>query len=66
MEELVRPVSRRAGISEEQARLAVETELGLVKERLPAPVAGQIDGGLGVQAGGGLGEVAGNLGGFTR
>ena len=61
MEELVRQVSQRAGIDEGKARAAVETVVGFLKDKLPAPVAGQLDGVLGGGAGGGLSERAGNL-----
>ncbi len=44
MDELVRLVSQKAGISEEQAKQAVTQVLAFLKERLPAPVASQIDG----------------------
>jgi len=57
MEELVKQVSAKTGISEEQARGAVTTVLGFLKDRLPAPIAGQLDN---VVAGGG--DMAGNLG----
>ncbi len=41
---LVQLVSQKAGISEEQAGTAVNTVVAFMKDRLPAPVAGQIDG----------------------
>ncbi len=44
MDELVKLVSEKTGIPEESARQAVETVIGFLKERLPAPIAGQIDG----------------------
>jgi hypothetical protein len=62
MEELVRQVSQRTGIDEGKARMAVETVVGFLKDKLPAPVAGQLDGVLGGgAAGGGLADQAGNL-----
>jgi hypothetical protein len=66
MEELVKQVSAKTGISEEQARGAVTTVLGFLKDRLPAPIAGQLDN---VVAGGGdmagnLGDLAGKVGGL--
>ena len=62
MEELIRQVSQRAGIDEGKARAAVETVVGFLKDKLPAPVAGQLDGVLGGGgAGGGLADQAGNL-----
>ncbi len=60
MEELVKQVSARTGISEDQARKAVSTVLDFVKERLPAPIAGQVDNvvGQGTGAVGDVGDIA--------
>jgi hypothetical protein len=69
VDELIKQVVERTGISEQQARTAVETVVGFLKERLPAPIAGQVDGALGGASGaiGGLagkaGDVLGGLGG---
>jgi nucleoid DNA-binding protein len=60
MEELIKLVSQRAGISEGQAKAAVETVLGFLKDKLPAPIAGQIDGLLNKSAG----DLAQGLGGL--
>ena len=43
MEELIKLVTQKTGISEEQAKQAVETVVGFLKQKLPAPIAGQID-----------------------
>jgi uncharacterized protein (DUF2267 family) len=43
MDQLVKLVQERVGLSEEQARQAVETVVGFLKQKLPAPIAGQID-----------------------
>lgn len=43
MEEIVKLVSEKTGLSAEQAKSAVETVLGAVKTKLPASVAGQVD-----------------------
>jgi hypothetical protein len=59
MDELVELVSQKTGISEELARTAVETVIGFLKERLPDPIAGQIDSLL---SGGGLEDVVKGLG----
>jgi hypothetical protein len=70
MEELVKQVAERTGISESQAQTAVTTVLGFLKNRLPEPLAGQLDGLLGGAAGaaGGLassaGDILGGLGGM--
>ena len=65
MEELVRQVVERTGISEAQAQTAVTTVLGFLKGRLPEPLAGHLDSFLGGAAGGaaagGLGGAAGDV-----
>jgi uncharacterized protein (DUF2267 family) len=43
MEELVKLVSQKTGIPEATARVAVETVLNFLKQKLPAPIAAQID-----------------------
>jgi hypothetical protein len=65
MDQLIKQVVERTGISEDQARTAVQTVLGFVKDRLPAPIASQVDSVVGGGAGGGLAEKAGDaLGGL--
>lgn len=69
MEELVKQVAAKTGISEDQARTAVTTVLGFLKDKLPAPIAGQLDGvisGGGSPAGGGLGDLASKAGGIFK
>jgi hypothetical protein len=61
MDDLIKQVTERTGISESQARTAVETVMGFLKDRLPAPVAGQLDGLVG-GAGGAIGSVADTAG----
>lgn len=65
MDEIVKQVVAKTGISEEQAKTAVTTVLGFLKSRLPAPIAGQIDGvlgGEGSSTAGGLGDLASKAG----
>ena len=62
MDELVKQVVARTGISEAQAQTAVTTVLGFLKDRLPEPLAGHLDGLLG-GASGAAGGLAGGLGG---
>jgi len=68
MDELVKLVAGKVGISSEQAEKAVTTVLGFLKERLPEPIAGQLDkvvaGGSGGAAGTDLGAIEGALGGL--
>lgn len=63
MEELVQKVVERTGISEEQARGAVETVADVLRERIPAPYNKYVDSFLSSEGGegGGLGSM---LGGF--
>lgn len=44
MDEPVRLVSQKLGLSEDVARQAVEPILNQLKQHFPAPLAGQIDG----------------------
>lgn len=44
MEELVRLVSQKAGITEQQAQTAVITFIDFVKSKLPPQFASQVDG----------------------
>jgi hypothetical protein len=66
MDELIRRVAETAGISEDQARSAVNTVADFLKERVPAPYNSYIDNfmGGGGAAGGGLGDLTGGLGGM--
>lgn len=68
MEELVKIVSSKVGISEAQARTAVETVVGFLKAKLPPPLASHLDTALGAAASGlgnvDLGSVASSLGGL--
>jgi hypothetical protein len=50
MDELIRTVAAKTGISEDQARTAVETVVGFIKEKLPEPLAGHVDSALGNSA----------------
>lgn len=43
MDELVKLVSKKTGIPEQTARVAVDTVLNFIKQKLPAPLAAQID-----------------------
>ena len=65
MEELIKQVSAKAGISEDQARSAVNTVLDFVKTRLPEPIAGQIDNVIGGGAGV-VGDIANKVGGLFK
>lgn len=70
MNELIRQVSEKAGISEEQARTAVQTVAEFAKQKVPAPYSSYIDkylgGGEGGEStgGGGLSGMADKIGGM--
>ncbi len=63
MDELVKQVAKKVGISEAQARQAVEMVLSFLKDRLPEPLAGQIDSALKGDLSG-LGDLGAGLGGL--
>jgi hypothetical protein len=68
MEELIKQVTAKAGISEDQARSAITTVLDFVKKRLPEPVAGQVDNLIsgGASASGTVGDIANKVGGLFK
>lgn len=64
MDELIKRITEKTGISEDQARSAVNMVAGFLKERLPGPLAGQVEN---VLSGGGgmtdkLGDAASKVG----
>jgi hypothetical protein len=61
VDELIKRVTAATGISEDQARSAVKTVRDFVKERLPAPLAGEVDTVIG-DAGGLAGDIANDIG----
>ena len=65
MDELVKLVSKKTGLPEATAKTAVETVVGYLKKKLPAPIAAQIDGVLGgAGAAKGVEDLAKGLGGM--
>ena len=62
MDKLVKLVSEKTGLSEDMAQKAVKVVVGYLKDKLPAPIAGQIDGLL--EGGEGAGGIAGAVGGL--
>ena len=63
MDELIKQIVTKTGITEDQARAAVQTVAGFLKEKLPAPIAGQVDAVLS-GSGPNLGDMGKNLGGL--
>jgi hypothetical protein len=64
MDELIKLVAQKTGISPDQARAAVETVVGFLKQKLPAPIAGQLDGVLAGGAASGADDALKGLGGL--
>ncbi len=65
MDELVNLVSQKVNIPPDQARIAVQTVVDFLKQKLPAPLAAQLDGILANP--GQMGDIARGLGGlFTK
>lgn len=65
MDELIKLVVKKAGISEAQAQSAVDTVINYLKDKLPAPIAGQIDGFLnGEGSSGAVEDIGQGLGGL--
>ncbi|MGH8495276.1 MAG: hypothetical protein ACREVN_04015 [Gammaproteobacteria bacterium] len=64
MDELIKLVADKTGIGPDKARTAVDTVVGFLQDKLPEPVAGQLQnalngGGREKSAKGGLGGVLG-------
>ena len=63
--DIVKLVAEKAGIGEMQAQIAVAVISGVLKDKLPAPLAGQLDAILGAgkqqESDGGLMGQAGNV-----
>lgn len=67
MNEMIQRVIERTGLPEDKAAAAVQTVLGFLKEKLPAPVASQLDsvaGGNGSDMGNKSGGIGSSLGGM--
>lgn len=65
MDELVDLVVKKTGISKEQAQTAVKTVVDFLKDKLPAPLADQVEGFLtGEGASGSIEDIAKGLSGL--
>ena len=65
IDDIVKRVTERTGLSQEHAKASVDTVLSFLKERLPAPLASSLDSAISGQAAGGgalsgLGSLFGN------
>lgn len=62
MDDIIKQITQRAGIDETQAKAAVDTVVSFLKDKLPAPIADQIENVLGGgDAPGGLADSAGDI-----
>lgn len=59
--ELVNQITSRTGISEDQARQVVQVVADFLKQKLPPPLASQVDTMLGTPQGGNMTQEAGNI-----
>ena len=62
MDELIQKVQQRAGIDESQASAAVNTVVDFLKERLPEPIADQVESALSDESGSPMEKVGSLLG----
>ncbi len=60
MDELIKMITQKTGISEDQAKQAVAQVVAFLKTKLPAPIAAQIEGVLG----GGMPDLSKGIGGL--
>lgn len=62
MDELVKLVSKKTGLSEELSQQAIDVVIDYLKDKLPAPIASRID--SLIEGGGDMDDIAGALGGL--
>ena len=63
MDDLIKNISKKVGITEAQAQQAVDMVLSVLKDKLPPPVASQVEAVLTGDMGD-LGDVLGGVGGL--
>ena len=61
MDELIKTVTEKASINEDQARAAIEAVIGQLKDKLPGPIGDQLESVLGGDGDGGDGGDEGGL-----
>jgi uncharacterized protein (DUF2267 family) len=64
MDELIKLVTQKVGIPEAQAKQAVETVMGFLKDKLPEPIANQVEAVLGGGEIPDVGDLGKKLGGL--
>lgn len=66
MDELINMVVAKTGISQDDARKAVEVIIGELKSRLPAPIASHLDAFIASGMTGGMNTLAGEAGNLVK
>lgn len=61
MDELYNLVAQKTGLPQDKAKMAVDTVINFLKQKLPAPVAAEVDAVLGGNAAGGAAGMLGGL-----
>ena len=56
MDDLIKQITDKVGISADQAKGAIQTVMGFIGDKLPGPIAGQVNKLLGGDEGGGDGN----------
>jgi len=64
MDELIQQVAQRTGLPPDKAKQAAEVVIAFLKDKLPAPIASQLDSVVKGGGAGGLGGLASGLGGL--
>lgn len=65
MDELINQVAAKTGLPADKAKATVDQVIAFIKEKLPEPLRGQIDGFLSGGGGGAnLGDIVGKIGGM--
>jgi hypothetical protein len=59
MEQIIKLVTEKAGISESQAKSAIDTVVGFLKDKMPGGIGSQVESFL--KSGGNIGDIAGGL-----
>jgi hypothetical protein len=59
MQQIVEQVAQRTGIPTDKAQTAVDTVVGYLKQKLPGPIASQLDNAVSGREGGDGGGIAG-------
>lgn len=64
MDELLKTVQEKTGLDLDQAKGAIEAVMGFLQDKLPAPIAGQLENFMGGD--GGSGDALGGIGDMAK